>query len=1208
MLNAQDECSNAPNIPIEQYSTCGEMALESIDLETATPSSTTPVPSCGGFSSGATNDLWYSFVVPAGINTMAFHAFNSDYLPMFGNGSPACMAVYRGSNCSSLELLDCFDSNAGLMVNGEVRWEQVSGLVPGETIYIRAWAEDNQAQQFFIAASVRLDMEEDECETAVELTTGGCNILSSPGPVQAPEDCGWNTSDNTIFYHFTVTEDDEMPYVIEAENGECVSNEGPTNPEIQFAVWSWDGSSCADVGGSPSSDPPNNTGSYYGCASGTGTVVFSEDLPPGEYILGFDGYSGFSGTSLCTFGFAAPFIDPALQVTLNTNNAVCGIGGSASITVNSSCSGTPLVGWSTGASGSSIDNMDPGNYSVTVTDEDPCGDTVIIFTISDEGSISVNATATGDICNGPFDATAEVNGADPADCTFEWSTDPVQTSQTATGLEPGTYTVTVTYGTCVETDNVYVDYSDLDITVNYDTPTCEGDDATATVEVLNGTAPYSYDWSTGETGSSISLDEDGTYSVTVTDANNCTQEENFNITIYPEIFVENFSDTVCISGDYEVSFDVTDSNGDPADFIVNGTDYSGSYSEMFPSASNYDLEVYDVNGCSEFHFVGSHDCSCVTNAGSMVDLQIVNLCQDECTPTGLHNGDEVLDGDDVFEFILHDGELPQTILATNSTTEFCYLDISGLNTGTTYYISAVAGNDDGSGHPDQADPCYSVAQGKPVVWHQNPIAHTIHNELSVCNLEVEVIANAPAAGMTGTWYASESFSPIPGSTVHDTAMNVLVSGYGDVVFTWTVNNAGCTNSDMVLVHFNQTPVAYAGEDNTVCGLMDTLHAIPSISGSSGYWTGSQVSFENSSNPETAVTANNHGTYTLSWTENNGGCNDNDQVNITFIQQPQPVINTAVDTTCGVNYDLSVSNVIGDGVWTAVTMGGDTIYPTFDPVNEPNTTVTIPNYDGLSQTVIFYWTETTQEQGITCTNQAQTQITFSRKPYAYVGNDDQPEVCGNQYTFDADTIGSGYATLSWVCETHVVNWNGEQNSPDATVTITPGAFGDTARVTIPFIWTLNNIGCSDMDTAFVTFYKEPNANAGNDDSICGLTYDLEAFYNLPQNDGYEPYGFWYEAPDNVGSANFQNEDTAATTVNVNQAGTYNFIWRENNAFRPNCNDRDTVTIVFKEKPVIDAGDDFDVCGQETNLTGVSAGFSGNWLPVSGASFDDINDPG
>ncbi|MGC9332380.1 MAG: hypothetical protein ACP5DZ_10980, partial [Bacteroidales bacterium] len=673
----------------------------------------------------------------------------------------------------------------------------------------------------------------------------------------------------------------------------------------------------------------------------------------GEYILAMDGYSDLNGTSLCTYGFAAPFIDPALQVTLNTNNAVCGIGGSASITVNSSCSGTPVVDWSTGDTGMFLNNIDPGTYSVTVTDEAPCGDTVINFTISDEGSISVNATATGDICNGPFDATAEVDGANPADCTFEWSTDPVQTSQTATDLAPGTYTVTVTYGTCVETDDVYVDYSDLDITVNYDTTTCEGDNATATVEVLNGTAPYSYDWSTGETSSSISLDEDGTYSVTVTDANDCSQNESFDITINPTISVENFSDTVCVAGDYEVSFDVIDSNGDPAEFIVNGSSYTGSYSETFPSGSTYDLDVNDTNGCSSFNFVGSHDCSCTTNAGSMIDLEPVHLCQNECTSTGWHNGDEVLDGDDVFEFILHDGAMPPTVLATSSTTEFCFSSITGLNTETVYYVSAVAGNDDGSGHPDQTDPCYSVAQGKPVIWHQNPIAHTIHNELSVCNLEVEVFANAPAAGMTGTWYASESFSPIVGSTVHDTAMNVLVSGYGDVVFTWIVNNAGCTNSDTVLVHFNQTPIAYAGEDNIVCGLTDTLNAIPSISGSTGYWTGTQVNFENSSDPQTAVTAINHGTYTLTWTENNGGCNDNDHVNITFIQQPEPYINTTADTTCGQTYELSVSNVIGEGTWTA-TSEGTPYYPNFDDPNATNTTVTISNYgDGNSRTVTFY---------------------------------------------------------------------------------------------------------------------------------------------------------------------------------------------------------------------------------------------------------------
>jgi len=90
---AQDECNTAVDLPVELYSTCGEMALQSIDLGTATPSTTAPDPTCGSFSSGTSNDLWYSFTVPAGVNTMAFHAFNSDVVPML-NSSQTAMAVY----------------------------------------------------------------------------------------------------------------------------------------------------------------------------------------------------------------------------------------------------------------------------------------------------------------------------------------------------------------------------------------------------------------------------------------------------------------------------------------------------------------------------------------------------------------------------------------------------------------------------------------------------------------------------------------------------------------------------------------------------------------------------------------------------------------------------------------------------------------------------------------------------------------------------------------------------------------------------------------------------------------------------------------------------------------------------------------------------------------------------------------------------------
>ncbi len=627
---SQDDCSSAINIPVELYSTCGEMALESVDLGAATPSTTGPNPGCASFNSGTTNDLWYTFQVPAATNTMAFHAFNSDHIPMLDASAPG-MAVYSGTDCSNLTLLDCFESSGGFMENGEIHWEEINGLTPGETIYIRIWDENNLAQQLFIAASVRLEFPEDECESAVPLSQGGCNILATPGPVQAPEDCGWNTSDNTIFYEFTVTASDSQPYTIEAENGECESNAGGlSDSEIQLAVWSWDGSSCATVGGSPYSDPANNSGSYYGCANGTGTVTYSENLPPGQYILAMDGYSDLNGTSLCTYGFSAPFIEEDLIVDLTTTDAICGESGSATISVTQSCSGTPTYNWSTGDTGNSVTNLTAGSYSVTVTDDAPCGDTIIDFDIVDDGDITVDVVTTGDVCNGPFDATAEVTGADPALCDFEWNTSPVQTTQTVTDLTPGSYTVNVSFGTCEDSETIDVQYSNVEFDLTYDTGVCAGENAQAEVVPTEGDAPFSYAWTTGDDTSSITINSSGNYTVTVMDNNGCTETESFTVNVYPAVDIAAaVTDNECY-GETTGEIDVTINSGTPPyDFSWNTGDTSEDISGL--DQGTYSLTVVDDHGCSasdawditmppELSFTFSDDTSICE--GAEVDLHI----------------------------------------------------------------------------------------------------------------------------------------------------------------------------------------------------------------------------------------------------------------------------------------------------------------------------------------------------------------------------------------------------------------------------------------------------------------------------------------------------------------------------------------------------------------------------------------------------------
>ncbi|MGJ8659724.1 MAG: T9SS type A sorting domain-containing protein, partial [Cellulophaga fucicola] len=149
----------------------------------------------------------------------------------------------------------------------------------------------------------------------------------------------------------------------------------------------------------------------------------------------------------------------------------------------------------------------------------------------------VSITTTDVTCGSATDGTATVvveGGATPY--SYEWSNGDV--TQTAANLEAGVHSVIVTdaSGNEVTEEFTITAPESINISVSDDTKVYLGFDSCATLSVTaieGGVAPYSYEWSNGETTQDIKACPEATtiYTVTVTDANGCSTTADVTVEV-----------------------------------------------------------------------------------------------------------------------------------------------------------------------------------------------------------------------------------------------------------------------------------------------------------------------------------------------------------------------------------------------------------------------------------------------------------------------------------------------------------------------------------------------------------------------------------------------------------------------------------------------------------------------------------------------------
>ncbi len=122
-------------------------------------------------------------------------------------------------------------------------------------------------------------------------------------------------------------------------------------------------------------------------------------------------------------------------------------------------------------------------------------------------------------------------------------------------------------------------------------------------------------------------------------------------------------------------------------------------------------------GLTETNLCNGPSC-CITDAGTMMP-QTLSLCVNQ-TAVFTHNGDQVLDNNDLLQFILfsNPGDTLGSIIVTSNTPSFTF-DPGSMQTGVTYYVAAIAG-DNLNGNVDLNDPCLDISNAALLIWRPLP--------------------------------------------------------------------------------------------------------------------------------------------------------------------------------------------------------------------------------------------------------------------------------------------------------------------------------------------------------------------------------------------------------------------------------------------------------------------------------------------------------
>ncbi|MFC2087179.1 LamG-like jellyroll fold domain-containing protein [Bacteroidota bacterium] len=521
--------------------------------------------------------------------------------------------------------------------------------------------------------------------------------------------------------------------------------------------------------------------------------------------------------NLCSSTDSVEFTEhPLPEITITGDTTVC-IGDSTTLDAGS---GYVSYSWNTGESTQSVTKDTEGDYIVTVTDANSCVNSAGV-TISFSSPPVMTALKDTGICEGDI-STLDVGYNDSY--SYSWNTGE-STNAIDVSIE-GTYVVTVsdTAG-CAKSDSMFLTVFAIPvIDITGDTTVCIEDSSMLAVT----TGFETYTWNTADTSEMIWVKEGGTYEITVTDSNTCTNSISVNVSILNLPGTTLMGDTAICIGD-SVILDA--GAGDSFFYSWNtgeSTQTIDAYNEAF-----YKVTVTDSNNCT------SVDSMYLT----VNSLPIITMTGEDTICAG---DSSVLDaGADFTSYVWNTVETSQTIIVKDEGSyKVTVTDTNGcVNTDSVLFVVhelPVINEVSDTALCDVSSVFIDVGFNASYTYHWNTGASTPYINITSEGLYRIDVVNTENCSISDSFNVTFFDLPVVSISGNDNYCSgdstLLDAGDGFTEYIWqnskttqtiyasvpdkykvTITDInGCSNSDSMNVIENALPEIVISNDTSLC--------------------------------------------------------------------------------------------------------------------------------------------------------------------------------------------------------------------------------------------------------------------------------------------------------------------------------------------------------------------------------------------------------